>query len=517
MTAIGYEWVRNHCRLDALPPRRSAHIRPVTRVEQFADHVAVPAGVAPGQEADVLDHLLFALKHEHTNLAILMEGMRHVPAGRVSATFRQTPGGAYARLAGFFWEQSNRCQLEDLPAATGAVVDVFDPSRFVTGQDQRNARWRVNFNGLGTLVYCATVERTPAIKEAIERSVLDRANHVLSGMDSNIRDRALEWAYLSETRGSFEIEGEVPGASKQAAFVRVLQQAHLREPLTEDYLSELQNIAITNPLQRAASFRQEQNHLARADRGAAAVTYVPPPPVLAHELMDALMDWSNNHLEGVDPLVAASVVSFGFVFIHPYMDGNGRLSRFLLHQTLCRAGALENGLILPVSVAMKKHEAEYLDALQQFSRPMRAKWDVRWIDAEQFEYTYLGDAQYGAYRYWDATSAAEFCMKMAELALDDELRNETEFLMRYDMAHNEVDKAYDLINTDLAVLLVSAFQQGGVVSKRRRDQFQHRVPEAAFDFIESTVKAVLATESINFDARPQADNEGLNQQESGNG
>lgn len=499
MSAIGYEWVRNHCELDALPPRRPAQLRSVTRVEHLGDHVAVPASVAPGAGADVLDHLLFALKHEHTNLAILMGGMRHVPAERVAETFRQTPGGAYARLAGFFWEASNGRQLENLPTATGAVIDVFDQAKFVTGQEQRNARWRVNFNGLGTLAYCATVEKTPAIAEAMDRSVLDRANQVLRSLDSDIRDRALEWAYLSETRGSFEIEGEVPGASKQAAFVRILQQAHLRELLTEDYLSELQNIAITNPLQQAVAFRHEQNHLARAHSGAAAVTYVPPPPELAHELMDALMEWSNNHLTGVDPLIAASVVSFGFVFIHPFMDGNGRLSRFLLHQTLCRTGALENGLILPVSVAMKKHESEYLAALQQFSRPMRAKWDVRWIDAEQFEYRYLGDSHYGAYRYWDATPAAEFCIKMAELALDQELHNETEFLMRYDMAHKAVNEAYDLVNTDLAVLLISAIQHDGAVSKRRRDQFQHRVPEAAFNFIEDTVRTVLSAQNVDFE------------------
>lgn len=462
--------------------------------------------MAPGADADTLDHLLFALKHEHINLAILMEAMRHVSTQRVSETFRQTPGGAYTRLAAFFWEASNGVPLEDLPAATGAVIDVFDPARFVTGQDQRNARWRVNFNGLGSLAYCATVERTAAINSALQRPVLDRANQVLGSMDATIRDRALEWAYLSETRGSFEIEGEVPGASKQAAFVRILQQAHLREPLSEAYLTALQNTTITNPMQQAVAFRHEQNHLARSDMSAAAVTYVPPPPTLARELMDVLMDWSNHHLENVPPLIAASVVSFGFVFIHPFMDGNGRLSRFLLHQTLCRTGALANGLILPVSVAMKKHEAEYLAALQQFSRPMRDKWDVRWIDGAQFEYHYLGNSHYDAYRYWDATPAAEFCLEMAELALDEELHNETEFLIRYDIAHNAVNEAFDLVNTDLAILLISAFQNGGVVSKRRRDQFQHRVPDAAFSFIEEAVKAALALQDVQptHDAGPPA-------------
>jgi len=33
-------------------------------------------------------------------------------------------------------------------------------------------------------------------------------------------------------------------------------------------------------------------------------------------------------------LVRAAVVSFAFVFIHPFMNGNGRLSRFLIHHCL---------------------------------------------------------------------------------------------------------------------------------------------------------------------------------------
>jgi Fic family protein len=42
------------------------------------------------------------------------------------------------------------------------------------------------------------------------------------------------------------------------------------------------------------------------------------------------------------------------------MDGNGRLSRFLFHHALCQSGKLEKGLLLPVSVAMKRNEEDYL-------------------------------------------------------------------------------------------------------------------------------------------------------------
>lgn len=107
MAAIGYEYVRIRLNLKALPPRRPARITLVTRVESMADHLAVPSGVAPGTEQP-LAHLLFALKHEGVNLAILMEAFRQIPADDVVAELRRTPSGGYARLAGYLSAQVQR-------------------------------------------------------------------------------------------------------------------------------------------------------------------------------------------------------------------------------------------------------------------------------------------------------------------------------------------------------------------------------------------------------------------------
>jgi len=105
-----------------------------------------------------------------------------------------------------------------------------------------------------------------------------------------------------------------------------------------------QNAVISNVFSQAVSFRTEQNYLSNGLRGALGVTYVPPAPELSRSLMEQLMALANQPPEAVDPLVLASIVSFGFVFVHPFMDGNGRLSRFLFHQVLCQRGALQNSL-----------------------------------------------------------------------------------------------------------------------------------------------------------------------------
>ena len=69
MTAVGYQYVLERLGLPVLPLSSPAAVRGVTRIERLGTSLAVPASMAPGP--DLVSHLLFALKHEGTNLALL--------------------------------------------------------------------------------------------------------------------------------------------------------------------------------------------------------------------------------------------------------------------------------------------------------------------------------------------------------------------------------------------------------------------------------------------------------------
>jgi hypothetical protein len=310
----------------------------------------------------------------------------------------------------------------------------------------------------------------------------------MATLPPEMMDRAINWAYLHETRDSFAIEKEEPSEEKSRRFVQLLRQAHEGRELSEDYLVELQNSTVSNPFDKAVLFRHEQNHLHNGLRGAAGVSYVPPAPDLCRELMEELMTFANQSSKQVDPLVAAAVTAFGFVFLHPFMDGNGRLSRFLIHQTLCHSGSLENGLLLPVSVAMKHEESNYLAALKDFSHSARDFWNVTWLDVDQMAFEFIGHPS--IYRYWDATRCVEFTLQMARRALEVELREETEFLDRYDRVIKAVNQRFDVRGSDLSKLVMMCLDNDGKVSKNRRKQFQYSVPEEVFEFIEATVNRI---------------------------
>ncbi|RAU47914.1 MULTISPECIES: Fic family protein [unclassified Pseudomonas] len=486
---VGYAHLINAMGLKAIGVKNPARVQPVTRIERTIRALAVPQAVAP-ESGDFLAHIIFALKHEGVNLAILAQALPRIDDRTLVEAITQSPSSGYLRKVCFLWEAYSGHLLDYTDKPRGPGVLLFDPEHYITGSSVRNSRWRVDFNGLGTLQYCATVERTPEIQALLDYDILGRSKAFIDSLPKEMMDRAITRAYLSETDSSFAIEKETPSQQKSERFVQLLRQAHDRQPLTEDYLVFLQNNTISQPLEWAEAFRHEQNHLTNSFRGPAGVTYIPPPPDLCRDLMAELMTFANRAPLELDPLVAAGIASFGFVFLHPFMDGNGRLSRFLIHQALCRSGALENGLLLPVSVAMKREEQRYLEALQSFSKPARQFWDVRWIDADNLSLHFTGDPS--LYRYWDATECVAFTLEMAKRALEIELREGIEYLQRYDTLLKVVNENYDVRGSLLSKLIMQCLDQNGVVSKSRRKQYNGRIQEEIFDFLEGYAQALLA-------------------------
>jgi Fic family protein len=489
---VGYAWIRDHLGLPSFLGPREASIANVNSIERSPEgSLRIPRTLVP--EATLLAHILFALKHEDVNLHLLALALREVPADDLITAFESTPNGVYIRQACYLWERVNTRVLNRPTGAniTAAYVAVFDPGLYVTGASRRSTSWRVDFNGLGDIDFCPVVRQTPAIRQLLAEDLLTQVREFADKTGHEMLDRTLTWAYLSETEGSFAIEGEIPTQSKAQAFANLLKQASDSRRLTEEYLVDLQNATVTNPLDKAVEFRSEQNRLQKKGlMGAAGVAYLPPEPDLSVELMGHLMRLANEPPTGLDPLVHAAILSFGFVLIHPFMDGNGRLSRFLIHHSLGQSGNLPKAFVLPISVAMKRHEDAYLDALRSFSRPARELCAVTWLGGDDYTYDWKPGADL-AFRYMDLTACVEFTLQMAKVALEQDLLRETRFLADFDRVYRKVDEKFDVRGTDLSNLIAFALEQGGRLSRNRRKQYGERVQAEALDAIEAEVQACL--------------------------
>lgn len=497
MSDIGYAWIQDAVGAPDFLGAQRARLAPVSRIERLADGtLLVPHKLAPAPS--LLQQALFALKHEGVRLDLLALALRRVPAPELAALVRAAPNSVYGRKLGYLWEAWHGRTLPDL-AETGvaaAYVPLFDPEAYAVGQPRRDPRWRVEFNGLGELDFCPVVRMTPALADRLAKDVLSQAQAFAESVGAALLERALAWAHLSETEGSFAIEGEAPSHDKAARFAALLKQAHEQRPLTEELLVAWQNATVSNPFDLAAQFRTEQNRLQKDMPGAAGVTYVPPEPELAAALMAGLMRLANQRPPGLDALVHAAVVSFAFVFIHPFMDGNGRLSRFLVHHCLGQSGQLPPQFLLPISVAMKKHEAGYLQALTAFSKPARQLCEVTWAGDEQYAYAWAADAD-AWFRYVDLTDATVFMLDMAEASLDTHMRQEVEFLTLFDRVKGFIDARHDLRGSDLATLIVTAFQNGGTLSSNRRKRYAERVQPEVLDAIEDAVRRAMQGQALD--------------------
>lgn len=487
---IGYTYLIDQMGLKVAGKVRPAIVdRRVQAVVSASDSLRVPISMAIEND-DPIAHLVFAIKHQGIHLEAIQAISARLSQQSVQQALNANPNGKYARIIGFLYEQFTGKELAANVRAS-AYVDLFDEAQYVTGSNRRNRKFKVNQNGLGDFDFCPTIRRTPELEQLLRRDLFaDLASFVERVGGPRNLDRALGWAYLSETRSSFDIEGESLSEDKAQRFVQLLHQAHHAQDLTERYLAELQSGVISNPFLQEPSFRRKQNWLQKAARHVRAsnVIYIPPAPEHNLSLMQGLLHYANAPYpsNSREALLKSLMVSFGFVFNHPFLDGNGRISRFLIHHGLCRAGLVKEGLILPISVAFQQHEGEYLNSLESVSAAIRKLWKVNEVTDRDIDATLMASGD--PYRYWDGTLIAQFGLRMAHYALDHTLVEEVKYLERFDCALARINNQYDISNKDAMSLIRMIVSEEGRLSMRRRKQFSLVVTAEVLNDIEKIVR-----------------------------
>src|SRR5690606_11842489 len=155
-----------------------------------------------------------------------------------------------------------------------------------------------------------------------------------------------------------------------------------------------------------------------------------PKPEDLPDLMAGLVEAHERIEQGqVHPVVHAAAIAYGFVFLHPFEDGNGRIHRFLIHNILARSGYTPEGLMFPVSAVMLKHPRDYDASLEAFSRPLVPLTEFTLDD--QGRMTVHNDTAIW-YRFIDMTPQVEALFAFIEKTIDTELAEGLNFLINYD-------------------------------------------------------------------------------------
>ena len=184
-------------------------------------------------------------------------------------------------------------------------------------------------------------------------------------------------------------------------------------------------------------------------------------------LIDGMIAFDRGHAQALDAVIAAAVLAFGFVYAHPFEDGNGRIHRYLIHHVLAERGFNPPGVVFPVSAAILDRIDDYRQVLESYSRRLLPL--IEWEPTPEFNVRVLNDTG-DFYRYFDATPHAEFLYACVQKTIEEDLPAETRFLQRYDDFRRQVEAFLDMPERLIDLLFRFLSQNDGRLSQRARAQ-----------------------------------------------
>jgi Fic family protein len=106
--------------------------------------------------------------------------------------------------------------------------------------------------------------------------------------------------------------------------------------------------------------REVQNWIGGSDHNPCSAAFVPPPPDLVEKLLDDLCEFCND--DAIPAVAQAAIAHAQFETIHPFVDGNGRAGRTLIHVILRRRGVAPT-FVPPISLVLATRAADYAEGL----------------------------------------------------------------------------------------------------------------------------------------------------------
>lgn len=416
-------------------------------------------------------HLIFALRHEDIDLSILKQIFEKAPKAEIEAVVRASPTSIPARRAWYLYEllMGRRLSVDD--ATNVAAIDLLDPEAYFTGKPRLSKRHRVRDNLLGVGRFCPTIRRTKTLADFMRRDLSAKAREIAGRTGAHVVARAASFMLLADSRASFEIEGEKPPRSRLERWGRAVLQAG-NNPLALDEIIRLQRVLIEDTRFVRAGLRVDGVFLGERDHnGDPLPEFIGARPSDLADLMSGLIE-ANDRMrdDGIDAVLKAAATAFGFVYIHPFEDGNGRMHRCLIHHVLAERKFTPPGMVFPVSSVMLDRIDDYRTTLQSHSGPLMPF--IEWRGTPERNVEVLNQTA-DLYRYFDCTAEAEFLYSCVARTVEHDLPREIDYLRRHDEAIHRIMDTVEMPDRVADDLVLYIRRNSGMLpANRRKGEFK---------------------------------------------
>lgn len=418
-------------------------------------------------KATLEGHLTFALKHEGLDLAVLKRLFLVTGPKQIEAIVSAKPTGRYARRTWFLyeWLTGRRLDLED--AAQGAYVPVVDAEKQHAIEGVNVPRQRVKNNLPGTPDFCPMVFRTDALDEFVAMNLEKQAQAAIAAVPRDLLARTAAFLLLKDSKSSYAIEGEHPPQDRIQRWGRAIGEAG-RNPMDFDELLRLQEIVIGDSRFVAIGPRHDGGFVGEHDRatGMPLPEHISARPEDLPALLEGMFAFENEPATQIDAVIAAAMLAFGFVYVHPLEDGNGRIHRYLIHHVLTHRGFNPPGVVFPISAVILDRLDDYREVLEDYSR--RLLPCIEWSPTQSGNVRVNNDTG-DYYRFFDATPHAEFLYACVQRTIERDLPEEANFLARYDKFCTGLQTIVDMPDPKMNLLFRFLNQNSGRFSKRARE------------------------------------------------
>lgn len=490
---VGYTAIIENLKLQMPLPNKIALISTKNRQYQNESWKVLTPRHQP--EDTLFRHLVFAIKYEGINLLFFKKLFESIETEQVLILIQEEPSGQYARKIWFLYEFLMQEEL-NIPNADTKIkfIEVLDTKiQYGIKSGKKSPRHRIINNLSGINNFCPLLFKTAKLENYISLNLSDKKKAYLNSIHKDVLQRASSFLLLKDSKASFTIEDENPGMNRALRWGKVIGQAGSKT-LSKEELLRLQQIVIENKRFTNMGFRKEGGFVGEHDR----ISGEPIPDHISarYQDIDLLVTGlinTNNLLEESEfhPVLAASLIAFGFVIIHPFSDGNGRIHRYLIHHILAKMRFTQQGIIFPVSASILDHIDDYRKVLEDFSHQLLEfiEWETT-IDNN----VNIKNNTIDYYRYFDATPMAEFLFDCVNDTIKNIIPAEVYYLQKYDAFKNYLDNTFEMPDKMVADLVRFLEQNDGKLSIRARAKEFKMLEESEIVEIENHFRLIMIEE-----------------------